>query len=92
MNFIGYGISGPIVLSCSSYICREDFSKIKLVIDLKPSLSLDVIENRIDREIIDLKNKSIADLLALMLPKTMITIFSKRLNLDLKQQANQLNK
>ena len=92
MNYIGYGISGPIVLSCSSYICREDFSRLKLIIDLKPSLSLDVLENRIDREIIGLKNQKTSDLLATMLPRSMISIFAKRIKLDLNEKANQLNK
>ena len=92
MTFISYGISGPIVLSCSSYICREDFSRIKLVIDLKPSLSLEVVENRLDREIIGLKNKDVSALLELLLPKAMVGVFADRLNLNLKQKANQLNK
>lgn len=92
MNFISYGISGPIVLSCSSYICREDFSKLKLIIDLKPSLSAETLENRIDREIVNLKSKTVLSLLELLLPKAMVSVFASRLNLDLREKANQLNK
>ena len=92
MNFISYGISGPIVLSCSSYICREDFSKLKLIIDLKPSLSAETLENRIDREIVNLKSKTVLNLLELLLPKAMVSVFASRLNLDLREKANQLNK
>lgn len=92
MSFIGYGITGPIVLSCSSYICREDFSKLKLVIDMKPSLTLDVLENRIDREIIGLKNQDLSALLETLLPKAMVSVFARRLKLDLKEKANQLTK
>lgn len=92
MNFISYGISGPIVLSCSSYICREDFSKLKLIIDLKPSLSAETLENRIDREIVNLKSKTVLSLLELLLPKAMVSVFASRLNFDLREKANQLNK
>lgn len=92
MNFISYGISGPITLSCSSYICYEDFSKLKLIIDLKPSLSLETLENRIDREIVNLKSKTVLSLLELLLPKAMIGVFASRLKLNLKEKANQLNK
>ena len=92
MNFISYGISGPIVLSCSSFICREDFSKLKLIIDLKPSLSIETLENRIDREIVDLKSKTVLNLLELLLPKAMVSVFASRLKLNLKDKANQLNK
>lgn len=92
MSFISYGISGPIVLSCSSFICREDFSKLKLIIDLKPSLSIETLENRIDREIVDLKSKTVLNLLELLLPKAMVSVFASRLKLNLKDKANQLNK
>lgn len=92
MNFISYGISGPIVLSCSSFICREDFSKLKLIIDLKPSLSIETLENRIDREIVDLKSKTVSNLLELLLPNAMVSVFASRLKLNLRDKANQLNK
>ena len=92
MNFIHYGISGPLALSCSSYICREDFSKIKLYIDFKPSLTLETLESRIDREIIDLKAKPISSLLESLLPKAMTSVFAERLKVKLNEKANQLNK
>ncbi|MBP5466648.1 MAG: aminoacetone oxidase family FAD-binding enzyme, partial [Clostridia bacterium] len=39
MLFTHYGVSGPIVLTASSYINRLDFSALKFYIDLKPALS-----------------------------------------------------
>ena len=39
MLFTHYGISGPIVLSTSSYINKYSKEKIEFSIDLKPALS-----------------------------------------------------
>jgi len=92
LNFIHYGISGPLALSCSSYICREDFRYVKLLIDLKPSLTIETLENRIDREIIELKAKPVSALLETLMPKVMVSPFAQRLNISLIEKANQLNK
>lgn len=92
LSFIHYGISGPLALTCSSYICRQDFSNIKLIIDLKPSLSLETLENRLDREIVNMKAKTVASLLETLLPKAMISSFATRLKISLNQKANQLSK
>lgn len=92
MLFTSNGISGPIVLSCSSFINRCDFSKLKLYIDFKPAISLDALENRIDRDIISLKAKQNSSLLGELLPKALVPIFAKRLGIKLTDKANQLNK
>ena len=92
MLFTRDGISGPIVLSTSSYICRQDFSKLKLFIDFKPAISFDGLIARIDREIADLKAKQVSSLLESLLPKSLVKIFAKRLGVALTEKANQLNK
>lgn len=90
--FTHFGISGPIVLSTSSYINRQDFSKLKVYIDFKPALSFDQLTNRIDRDIISLKSKQVSSLLEQLLPKSLVQIFAKKLGLNLKTKANQLDR
>ncbi len=92
MLFTHFGISGPIVLSASSHINRQDFSNLKLVIDFKPALSVDGLSVRIDRDIIALKAKQTSSLLEGLLPKAMVSIFAKRLGVKLTSKANQLTK
>ena len=92
MLFTKNGISGPIVLSLSSYINRVDFDKLKLFIDFKPALSVDTLILRINREIAELKAKQVSSLLETLLPKSLVPLFAKRLGIKLDEKANQLDK
>ena len=92
MLFTHNGVSGPIVLSSSSYINRCDFNKLKMFIDFKPALSVDSLLNRIDRDIADLKAKQFSSLLEGFLPKALVKIFASRLGVSLTFKANQLDK
>lgn len=92
MLFTANGISGPIVLSTSSYINRQNFSKLKLFIDFKPALSNDSLSLRLDRDIAELKAKQVSSLLDGLLPKSLVPIFAKRLGLELTSKANQLDR
>lgn len=92
MLFTENGISGPLVLSCSSYINKFNIKDIKLFIDFKPALSYDAILNRIDRDIEALKAKQFSSLLEGFLPKSLVKIFAKRLGVNLTFKANQVNK
>ena len=92
MLFTSNGISGPIVLSTSSYINRQDFSKLKLFIDFKPAITFEGLCVRIDRDIIGLGAKQVSSLLEGFVPKSLVKLFAKRLDIDLTFKANQLNK
>ncbi|MBQ4542226.1 MAG: NAD(P)/FAD-dependent oxidoreductase [Clostridia bacterium] len=92
MLFTSNGISGPIALTTSSYINRVDFSKLKLYIDFKPALSVDALLLRIDRDIADMKAKQVSTLLEGLLPKSMVALFLKRLDVEASMKANQLNR
>ena len=72
MLFTHRGVSGPLILSASSYI--TDFDKIDLFIDLKPALSDEVLDKRLIREIEEAKNKQIKTVMASLLPQSMIQI------------------
>ena len=50
MLFTHYGISGPIVLSCSSVINRHNLDEVIVTIDLKPALDENTLHNRLIRE------------------------------------------
>ena len=92
MLFTAHGISGPIVLSTSSYINRLDFDLLKLFIDFKPAMSNDSLQMRIDRDIAELKAKQVSTLLEGLLPKSLVPIFAKRLGVSLTSKANQLDR
>ena len=92
MLFTRRGVSGPLILSLSSYINRCDFNKIKVCIDFKPALSEDSLHNRIDRDITQLKAKQVSTLLEGFLPRSLVKVFAKRLGVSLTDKANQLSK
>jgi len=75
MLFTAFGISGPIALSMSSFINKMDVSKIKLEIDLKPSLNFESLEKRFFREVKQTPNISFKNLLKAYLPKSLIEYF-----------------
>lgn len=81
MIFTHFGISGPIVLSASSYIVRykniEEKLKsqsIKIYIDLKPALTNEVLMQRIKRDFEKYRNKMYKNALDDLLPKTLIPV------------------
>ena len=80
MLFTRKGISGPIVLSLSSYI--NTLNTLDLVLDFKPALSEEKLLARIERDCEDLKNNEISTLLKQLLPKNLVPIFLQHLNFD----------
>ena len=91
MLFTGNGISGPIVLTTSSNINRIDPQNIKIYIDFKPGLDDFALFNRLDRDIVSLKAKQFSSLLEGLLPKSLTSIFAKRLNINLTKKVSQLS-
>lgn len=72
MLFTHFGISGPIVLSVSSIICRENLGQIRLFLDLKPALDEKTLDARILRDFEKYKNRQIVGGLCELLPQKLI--------------------
>lgn len=87
--FTHFGVSGPTVLSASAHLKGEGC---KLVIDLKPALDEGKLNERILRDLQMYKNRSMENALTDLLPRSMIPVVLKRLNIDPSLQANSLNK
>ncbi len=91
MLFTGQGISGPIVLSLSSYINRILPQNLVLSIDFKPALDEFALFQRITRDITELKSKQFSSLLSGLLPQALVDVFAKRLNILKTKKVNQLS-
>ena len=87
--FTHFGVSGPTVLSASAHLKGEGC---KLVIDLKPALDEAKLNERILRDLQMYKNRSMENALTDLLPRSMIPVVLKRLEIDPAMQANSLNK
>ena len=87
--FTHFGVSGPTVLSASAHLKGEGC---RLIIDLKPALEEAKLNERILRDLQMYKNRAMENALTDLLPRSMIPVVLKRLNIDPSLQANSLNK
>lgn len=92
MLFTHFGISGPIVLSCSSVINRQNLSDLKLYIDLKPALSVELLDQRLIRELSLCPTKSIYNVMPSLLPKSMIDLILTRAELNGRKKCSEITK
>ena len=97
--FTHFGISGPIILSAASHLVRykniEELLKnkqIKLIIDLKPALSSDKLDQRILRDFEVEKNKSFKNSLDKLLPQKLIPVIIKISKIDPEIKVNSITK
>ena len=87
--FTHFGISGPTVLSASAHLKGENC---KLLIDLKPALEEAKLNERILRDLESYQNRSMENALTDLLPRSMIPVVLKVLQIDPNMQANSLRK
>ena len=87
--FTHFGVSGPTVLSASCHLKGEGC---RLVIDLKPALEENKLDERIQRDMEMYKNRSMENALTDLLPRSMIPVVLRRLEIDPEMQANSLTK
>jgi len=92
MLFSHYGITGPIVLSMSNVINKYDNKSIHLIIDLKPALSIEKLDQRVLRDFELYKNKQIKNGLIKLLPQKLIPVVIKIAYIDETKQVNQITK
>ena len=87
--FTHFGISGPTVLSAS---CHLKGDGCRLVLDLKPALEGEKLEARILRDLEQYQNRSMENALVDLLPRSMIPVVLRRLDISPEMQANSLTK
>ena len=87
--FTHFGVSGPTVLSASCHLKGEGC---KLVIDMKPALDEVKLNDRILRDLEMYQNRAMENALTDLLPRSMIPVVLRRLEIDPAMQANSLTK
>lgn len=92
MLFTHFGVSGPMILSASAHMRDMEKERYEIYIDLKPALSHEKLDARILRDFADNSNKSISNILALLLPKSMIAPILRAAQIKPSEKANQITK
>ena len=87
--FTHFGVSGPTVLSASCHLKGEGC---KLIVDLKPALDEGKLNDRILRDLEMYQNRAMENALTDLLPRSMIPVVLRRLEIDPMMQANSLTK
>ena len=97
MLFTHFGISGPLVLTLSRYICtaqrkKKDISRFSLRLDLKPALSEETLDARVQRDLIEASKKQVKNSLSKLLPQSIIPCVIELSRVNPESAANQMIK
>jgi predicted Rossmann fold flavoprotein len=97
MLFTHFGISGPVVLSGSRAIHPYikygiDIEGITAEIDLKPALTPEKLDLRIQRDFEKYKNKQFKNSLNDLLPEKLVPVIVKLTGIDEEKQVNSIKK
>jgi len=92
MLFTHFGVSGPIVLQMSktAFIQIRMKKRVSLKIDLKPALSEEKLKKRLQREMEKIGKKEYQNLLATLLPKSLIPLVIKKTHIDQHRKVGSL--
>lgn len=94
MLFTHFGISGPVILSGSSYVVKsiKKGEKIHISIDLKPALSKETLDARVLREFGEFANKDFRNSLGNILPKSLIPVIIRLSGINQFKKVNEVTK
>lgn len=88
MLFTHFGLSGPLVLSASSHIREMEPNRYSLKIDLKPGLSPEQLDARIQRDFAENLNRDFINGIRKLLPAKLIPVAVRLSGISPEQKVN----
>lgn len=94
MLFTHFGVSGPIILSLSNAAVKalNAGQEVELHIDLKPALSVEKLDARLQRDFKEYSRKQLANGLKDLLPQRLIPVVCDMAYLDEEKFVNQISR
>ena len=92
MLFTHFGVSGPLILSASAHMKDIRERKYEIHIDLKPALSYEQLDKRIQRDFLENANKNFINALDALLPKKIVPIIVRLTGIKPSTKVNQVTK
>ncbi len=93
MLFTHFGVSGPVLLSASSYVAAKIKKEpLTLSIDLKPALSEEQLDARILRDFEEAKNKQYKNSLNQLLPAKLVPVIIERSGISPEKKVNEITR
>ncbi len=92
MIFTHFGVSGPVILSASRHLLSYDFKNIDLFLDLKPALTLEKLDERVQRDFDKYSRKQYKNSLDDLLPQKFIPVIIKLSEINPEKPVHQITK
>lgn len=92
LSFMPYGIAGPLSLTASCYMNREklEAGEYRIAIDLKPGLTEEQLERRIQRDFSETPSCEISKVMSRLMPLQMISTFISLADINPNKPCNQV--
>jgi predicted Rossmann fold flavoprotein len=92
MIFTHYGVSGPVILSASSYMGKMEPGKYRIRIDLKPALTEEQLDLRLQRDFEKYARKNFSNSLDDLLPQKLIPIIIQLSEIPADKPVHQITR
>ena len=92
MMFTHFGVSGPMILSASSYLPDIEPGKYRISLDLKPALDLKQLDARVLSDFAKYANRDFINSLGDLLPAKLIPVIVKLSGIDPHRKVNSITK
>ncbi len=92
MLFTHFGVSGPLILSASSYYAKQKKGEVKLFIDLKPALDEEQLDKRLLRDFEENKNKQFKNSLGGLFPTKLIPVMIELSGINPDKKVNEITR
>lgn len=93
MLFTHFGVSGPVLLSASSYVAAQlKKGPLELSLDLKPALSAEQLDARILRDFDEVRNRQFKNALVHLLPSKLMPVIVERSGISQEKKVNEITR
>lgn len=92
MLFTHFGVSGPLVLSASAVMDAATPTAYTLQIDMKPALTHEQLDLRIQRDFAEMQNRTLGNALGKLLPSSMIPVMIDAAELSPDQRIHDMKR
>ena len=100
MLFTHFGVSGPLILSASSFYAKyasqkskkKDGEEVKIYLDLKPALTPEQMDKRLLRDFEEAKNKQFKNALDHLFPAKLIPVMIELSGISPEKKVNEISR
>ena len=93
MLFTHNGVSGPMILSASAYVGKElQKGPLHAVLDLKPALSMEQLDDRILREFSEFPNRQFKNVIGSLFPARLTPVMLSLSGIDAEKPIHEITR